>query len=605
MGSRGPERLPDGVLERRGSALAKSRKKEKRDATEQAEQAKQPHVWIENDSRQVLRKICKTGIPGYDPWDQGAGYRWDYDLACKAIGFFQNRLTHVKGAKARKPFILERWQKAIIGNLFGWVSKSDGTRRYREAFLLIPRKNGKTPMAAGILLYMLFEDGEPGAEIYGAASTYKQASLVFAHARGMVLQDRGDPSRNGDGEPLADRCKIFKGQAKAIELHSDFSIYHVIAADAEPSHGFNTHGAVVDELHAQPNRDLVDTLETSIIGRENPLIVHITTADFDRESICNEKQDIAQLVIDNAGDENKPGFVPTLLPVIYAATTDDDWTDEKVWRRVNPNLDVCVSLKALRVLGEKAKDVPSFENTFKRLHLNIRTKSDKKFFDMDQWDGPCAAPVDAEALKGRKCYGGLDLSSRSDVSALVLVFPDEDGGYDVLPFFWIPGENAHRRERKDRVPYITWSNQGYVELTDHNRIDQCLIRKKINGLGELYDIQSICIDRWDASKITSELQDDGFEMIEFGQGMASMTSPTKEVEAMVMGGNLRHGGNPCLRWMANNTAVEEDAAGNLKPSKKKSHEKIDGIVALIMALARGMVMPSGVSVYKDRGLLSV
>ncbi len=534
--------------------------------------------------RKWLRIIQQ--IPGYDPVATAAPGEWfDPKAAQLALDFFPECLTHIKGALAGQPFELEPWQAAPIANMFGW-KRADGTRRYRTVLILIARKNGKTTTAAGIVNYVLFCDNEPGAEIYSAAADREQAHLVFEPAAGMVRND----------DMLRARAIIY---TKSIVLKDYSAAYRTISADAHTKHGYNTHCAVIDELHAQPNRDLVDVLTTSTGSRRQPLIIYITTSDFDRESICNETCDYAAKVRD--------GIIPdsSFLPVIYEASLDDDWTKRKTWAKANPNLGVSVSTEYIKAQCQKAQEIPAYENTFKRLHLNIRTEQAVRWLPLEKgWDR-CADPVDPEALKGEPCFAGLDMASTTDVAALVLYFPS--AGHAVLPFFWIPEEGAHARERRDRVPYVTWAREGHINLTEGNVIDYDRIRARINELGEIYHIREIAIDRWNSTQLQTQLAGDGFEIVPFGQGFASMSSPSKELEKLILSNSLRHGGNPVLRWMASNVAVETDAAANIKPSKKRSTEKIDGIVALVMAIGRAQVDQGddSASVYAERGLLHV
>jgi len=585
------------------------------------QQAKAPQLKAEKRIRaKSIRGLDRIidDIPGYNPRRDADGCWFDRKRAIAAIRFFQEQLHHVKGPKAGRLFELERWQQAIIANLFGWqraggkcpicgqanrpdirrCGKCDLDlirRRYRQAFIFVPRKNGKTPMAAGMILYMLDQDGEAGAEIYGAASEYKQAALVFDHARGMVLRD----------DSLRERYKIYAGQAKAIQRDDgsdDFSTYNVISSEAFSKHGYNTHAYVVDELHTQPNSDLIDTLETSTGARRQPLAIFITTSDYEREgSICNEKYAYACNVRD--------GVIPdsAFLPVIYEAEKDDDWTDSATWAKANPNLDVSVSREYIAMACKAAQQTPRLENVFKRLHLNLRTEQDVRWFSLERWDN-CSGIVDANALKDQECWAGLDLSTTTDISAFCLIFPTawqkagEVASIAVLPFFWIPRDNAHERERRDHVPYVEWLKAGMIEGTGHNVIDYDVIRHRIGEIGTQYKIKEIAIDRWNATQLATQLQGDGFDVIGFGQGYASMSAPSKEFERLVLAGALAHGGHPVLRWMASNVAVETDAAGNVKPSKKKSAERIDGIVATIMALGRLMVRTEKKSVYASRGV---
>lgn len=511
-----------------------------------------------------------TTLPGYDPYASAEGFEFNEEAARAAVQFFHEELCHVKGAKARHPFILEEWQQAIIGNLFGWKDER-GLRRYRECFIEVARKNGKSPMAAGILLYVLFNDDEPGAEIYGAASEYRQASLVFEHARGMVAYN----------PRLAGRAQIFKGQAKAIQLGEDegWSTYRVIPASEDAIHGGNIHCAVIDELHAIDKRGVVENIMTGTGARLQPLIIHITTSDYERESICNEKEDYAKKVREGVIDD------PRFLPVIYEAQLDDDWTDPDVWTRANPNLGVSVSREYLERECQRAKDSTPYLNTFKRLHLNIRTMSDVAWLQIEDWDA-CLSQEEPE--DGATCFAGLDLASTTDIAALSLVFPRETG-YLLRTRYWAPRDSAIKRERDDRVPYVAWADEGHITLTQGNVIDYDVIRRDIGTLGQRYDIREIAIDRWNSTQMQTQLVGDGFEIVQYGQGFASMTAPTKELEALVLDKGLAHDGDPVTRWMASNVMVEIDAAGNLKPSKAKSNEKIDGIVSTIMGLGRAML----------------
>ncbi|MBE7508496.1 MAG: terminase [Planctomycetia bacterium] len=425
-------------------------------------------------------------------------------------------------------------------------------------------------MAGGLGNLLTFADGEPAAQTYCAAADREQARLVFNAAKTMVL-----------AEPeLASRSKCY---TNAIVVESTGSVLKVISAEAYSKHGINAHGIIVDELHAQPDRELVDVLMTSTGARRQPLVIYITTADFDRPSICNEKYDYAVKVRDGIIED------PAFLPVIYEAKQDDDWTDPEVWAKANPNLGISVSMEYLERECRRARETPSYENTFKRLHLNMKTQQDVRWLSMETWDACGKLKFDESSLEGERCFAGLDLSTTTDISAFVMVFPREDGQVALIPRFWIPAESAEKRERRDRVPYTTWARQGYIEMTSGNVVDYDTIRARLNELKERFNIAEIAIDPWNATQLSIQLQGDGFEVVTFGQGFKDMTAPSKELEKLVMSDKLRHGGHPVLRWMASNVAVETDAAGNLKPSKKKSTERIDGIVATVMGLGRAVL----------------
>lgn len=538
-----------------------------------------------NGANVKWRSLFKL-IPGYDAEaTAGRGDKFDGELADSIISWISSELTHIEGlGVAGKPLNLEPWQQAIVGCAFGW-KRSDGTRRYREVFQYVPRKNGKSTLLGALINLVAICDGEPGAQIYSAAADREQATLVYRQAKGMLMN-------NPD---LAEGTRVYS-TFKSIEYPKGV-VYKALSAEADTKHGFNTHFVAVDELHAQPNRDLVDVLITSTGSRKQPLVWYITTADFDRDSICNEKLDYAEKIRDGIISDR------AFLPVIYAASMEDDWTDPKVWERVNPNLGISVSREYIERECQRAKDTPTYENTFKRLHLNIKTQNDVRWLSIEKWDA-CNDAADAELLAGRDCYGGFDLSSKIDLTAWVLVFPptDEDPKWRVLPRFWAPADNAEMRERRDRVPYLSWARLGHIELTPGNVVDYDYIKAAILEDSRRFQIKGIAYDQWNATQIALQLQAEGANVMEFGQGYRSMSEPTKELEKLVMEKMLAHGGNPVLRWMASNVSVESDPAGNLKPSKKKSTEKIDGIVATVMALGLAIADPQGPSIYDERGI---
>lgn len=546
---------------------------------------------INLDTVRLLRSL-----PGYDPFAQAGECRFDADAAWRAVEFFRTQIKHVKGERAGKSFALERWQTALVANLLGWILP-DGTRRYRECLLYVPKKNGKTAWAAGLLLYMLTEDGEQGAEIYSAASSREQASLVFSHATGMVKQN----------PRLRKLLKLYgdKGgsQMRSILFEEQLSSYRCLAADVNTVDGANPHFSVIDELHRHKSPDLANLLQASTGARRQPLTLYTTTADYNRPSLCNTMLAYAKSVRENDGDTEKPGYDPAFLPVVFETPKDADWQKPEVWRAANPNLDVTISEEFVRRECQKAMESPTKLNDFLRLRLNIVTDADVAWLTMAAWDA-CAAPVDLGELEGAACWAGLDMASTSDLTAFVLLFPEH--GNALLPFFWVPGASARKRERLDRVPYLSWIAGGLVEQTGGNVTDYDVVRARINEIGKRFNVREIAIDRWNSTQLQTQLIGDGFEVVPFGQGFASMAAPTKEFERLMLECNLRHGGNPVLRWMAGNVMVESDAAGNIKPSKKKSVEKIDGIVAGIMALGRAMVREEATgSVYETRGLLTV
>lgn len=516
-------------------------------------------------------------LPGYDPEATAApGERFVPELAEHALTFIDTHLALIEGEAAGRTGWLEPWQRAIVACLFGWV-RADGTRRYRESLIYVPRKNGKTPFCAALTNYVAYCDDEPGAQLYSAAAEREQAALIFRHASGMIARN-----------PLLEaKAKVYR-TFRSIEIPTTGTVYKALSSDADTKHGLGAHLVIVDELHAHRDGELVDVLLTSTAARRQPLVIYITTADYARESVCNRKYDYASSVRDRLIADS------SFLPVIYEATPDEDWTDPKVWAKANPNLGVSVKLDYLRRECERAKNEPTYENTFKRLHLNIRTQQDVRWLSVEKWDA-CSEPVDVATLAGRTCWAALDLSTKLDITASVLLFPptDADPKWRVLPRFFIPEENARQREKRDRVPYITWADQGFVTLTPGNVVDYDAVGGALLEDARRFDLREVAYDPWNATHLALQLQADGATMVEFRQGFASMSEPTKELERLVVSQELAHGGNPVLAWMASHVAVELDPAGNVKLSKRKSTERIDGLVALVMALGRAMVRPQG------------
>lgn len=534
-----------------------------------------------------LKEVIKL-IPGYDPYTTAGDCRFDAESAQTALDFFSECLRHVEGALAGSPLALEPWQQAIIANLFGW-KRPDGTRRFREALIIVPRKNGKTTIVAGLVLFMLFCDKEPGAQVYSAAADRDQANLVFRIAKAMVL---------GESE-LAERCEIYHN---SIVIEETNSSYKAISAEASTKHGYNTHCVVIDELHAQPNRDLVDVLMTSTGARRQPLVVHITTADFDRESICNEKYTYAC----NVRDGKFPD--PAFLPVVYEALPEDDWTSPEVWAKANPNLGVSVSKDYLARECQRAKETPSYENTFKRLHLDIRTQQDVRWLSLESWDA-CGQDFDFDALLDRKVFGALDLASKEDITALVwLGLPRHDGDqWIVFPRFWVPQEGAELRERRDRVPYVTWGREKHITLTPGSRTSYRMVQQQfIEDVKRLkLGKESVGADQWNLELFRQEIDPDSQYIVEYGQNMRNLSAPTKELSSLVTSRMVRHNRNPVLRWMAGNVAIHEDSNENQRPVKSKGTERIDGIVACVMAI--GMAMNAEqpkANTYSFRGILT-
>lgn len=520
-------------------------------------------------------------IPGYDPWRDADGWAFDAAPAERALEFFDEVLTFADGPKAGESFQLEDWQKAIVVNLYGWWNGD--RRRYREAFIFCPRKNGKTPLLASLLLHEMVCHPTPGGQYYSAAADRDQAALIYRDAAKMVGND-----------DLLSSLFSMTPSSKLIQRKDTGQFFKALSSEAHTKHGLRPCFVAVDELHAHPNAELVDTLTTgTAVKGMQPLVLYITTADYNRESVCNTKYKYACGVRD--GVVNDPAF----LPVIYEAKREDDWTDPEVWKRCNPNYGISVSEEYLARECERAKVEPSYQNTFKRLHLNIQTESVEAWFRMDQWDACGADTVTEDMLRNNDCYAGLDLSSTKDITAFVLFFPD--GGY-VLPYFWLPGDTAEERQRKDGVPYTEWTQAGQIIETDKNHIDDNAIFDKICELGLKFNIRQIAFDGWQAASMFNRLAAHGFDAVKFPQTINMMNSPSKRLESMLADGEIKHGGHPVLRWMATNTVKEQDNKGFIRPSKKHSSEKIDGIAALIMAIGAADAAEQEVNWYTPGGL---
>ena len=538
-----------------------------------------------------IKEHIMRNLKKYTPTPYMAeGSNYNKASADYAVMFIEN-LCHTKGTWAGKPFELIDWQEQIIRELFGTL-KPNGYRQFNTAYIEIPKKQGKSELAAAVALLLTCGDGEERAEVYGCAADRQQAAIVFDVAADMV---RMCPA-------LSKRVKILASQKRLIYTPTN-SFYQVLSAEAYSKHGFNIHGVVFDELHTQPNRKLFDVMtKGSGDARMQPLYFLITTAGTDTHSICYETHQKAKDIIEGRKID------PTFYPVIYGADESDDWTDPKVWKKANPSLDITVSIDKVKAACESAKQNPGEENAFRQLRLNQWVKQAVRWMPMEKWD-KCAFSVDEDELEGRVCYGGLDLSSTTDITSFVLVFPplDDEDKYIILPYFWIPEDNLTLRVNRDHVPYDVWERQGYLQTTEGNVVHYGFIEQFIERLGERFNIREIAFDRWGAVQMVQNLEGMAFTVVPFGQGFKDMSPPTKELMKLVLEQKIAHGGHPVLRWNMDNIYIRTDPAGNIKADKEKSTEKIDGAVATIMALDRAIRCGNdcGASVYDERGLLII
>lgn len=489
------------------------------------------------------------------------------------------RLRHTKGRFAGQPFEPDCWQVAYyLAPVFGWVAKSRDSGEYARiittAWVELPRKNGKTQTASGTALYLTGADNEPGAQVVCAATNKDQAKFAFDPMKQTV---RGSPA-------LTKHFDAF--QSKIIHKASG-SVFEPVANVGDAQHGRDLHGGIIDEVHLHKTNDLIEAIETGTGSRIQPLILFITTADAGRRHTpYDEKRTRIEKLARGVLKD------PTTYGVVFAAEPGDDPFAESTWKKANPGYGISPTKRFMQTAANKAKDSPAELASFLRLHLGIRTKQQTRFLDLGAWDNN-ASIVDMSRLKGRRCFGGLDLGSTSDLTALAWVFPDEAGCFDVLLRCWAPEDSIENLDSRTAGAASVWVKQGWLATTPGNVTDYDFIEEQINRDRDEFLVQEIAYDRWNAQQLVNDLMADGAPMITMGQGFASMSAPTKDLQRLILTGTpenpvIRHGGNPLLRWMVDNFAVAIDPAGNVKPDKVNAGDKIDGVVALIMALSRAI-----------------
>jgi phage terminase large subunit-like protein len=529
-----------------------------------------------------IRLACRRHLRDLETGHE-RGLHFDADAAQRAIDFF-GFLKHSKGEWAGQPFELSPWQAFVVGCIFGW-KRGDGLRRFRLAYVEVPRKNGKSTLAAGVGLYLFIADEEPGAEVYTAATKRDQARITHGEATRMV---KASPA-------LMRRVRIYKDN---LSIEDSASKYEPLGADADTMDGLNVHAAIIDELHAHKTRDVVDVLETATGARRQPLIFEITTAGFDQESICREHHDYSVQVLENTIEDD------TWFGYIAAIDDGDDWTDPETWRKANPNYGVTVKPDDLERKCLKAQHLPAAQNAFLRLHGNVWTEQEHRFVDLALWDEN-AGEVNEEELAGLECYGGLDLSSVQDMTAWLMVFPyDKDPDeVDILCRFWVPEARLTDPHNRYRAQYQAWARQGKLMTTPGDAVDYGFIKAQILADAKRFHLVDMAIDRlFQGYQVGTDLQEEGIKVVGMGQGFLSMAGPMREFERRLLAKKLHHGGHPVFRWMAANLSVKQDAAGNLKPDKATSQGRIDAFPALMGGLDRAMRHETARSVYDERGV---
>lgn len=511
------------------------------------------------------------------------GRYFDKKAAMRAIHFIE-KLKHTKGEWAGQRFRLEPWQQFVLWNIFGWKN-ADGMRRFRYAYIEIARKNGKTALSAGIGLYMLFADGESRPEVYSAATVKDQAKICFSDAVEIVkatdLKNYLTPYRNSIVYEL-------KGGTMK-PLSSDYGTHD----------GLNPSCGIIDEFHAHKDSGMFDVIKSAFGARRQPLMFIITTAGFDKSGVCYAYRENVIKVLRGVNEDD------SLFGIIYTLDDKSEWDDPKMWIKANPNLGVSLSADYLADQVKDAKNRPEAVRNVMTKNVDLWVDAERTWILDDVWQ-KCIGTTAPADLKGCACWGGLDLSNVSDITAYVLLFHENDR-FQLLPYFWIPEEKMLEKIRKENINYDKWAAEGYVTVTPGNVIDYDFVKADILRIVADYDLRTSAYDRWNSSQTIIDLQNEGMECNPFGQGYGSMSAPTKEFEKLVLTGKIEHFGNPVLRWMLASTLVKTDPAGNIKPDKEKSTQKIDGIVASIMALGEWMTAQADdeSNPYENRGLLTL
>lgn len=524
------------------------------------------------------------------PGGHPKGYYFDEAAGQRVVDFIERYCKHHKGEWAGRPLILEPWQKKALVIVFGWM-RADGTRRFRTAYIEIPRKNGKSELAGGVGLYLLIADDEPGAEIYSTATKKDQAKIVWGAAEAMV---KASPA-------LKKRIRAYKNNLSCERLGSKFE---PLSAESGTLDGLNAHGNLTDEAHAHKDRHVYDVVATSMGSRRQPLNWVITTAGiYNPETIGWELHERAIQILDGVIEDD------TFFAFIAAADDGDDWEDPATIAKANPNIGVSVKWEYLLEQRDRAKTTPSFLNTFLRYHLDRWTEQHERWIPIEMWNA-CDRVVSEKDLEGEMCWAALDLSSKLDITALVLCFPRPGKIYDFLFRFWCPQETIMQRSKEDRVPYDAWSRDGWIISTPGNVVDYDFPIAELETLSKRFQIVEVAYDPWNATATATDLQEKGLVLVEFGQGYKSMSEPTKEFEKLVVAKQIGHatdrGVHPVMRWMVANVAVKRDPADNLKPDKSSAIGRIDGVVGSIMSLGRAIVSPELMpSVYETRGVRSL
>ena len=510
------------------------------------------------------------------------------NIACE----FAESMVLTKSTKSGRPekLTLLPHTRKLLANLYGW-RRDVGVRLIRKVYFGLGRKNAKTQIAALIALLELFLTDEMSPEIYMAAKDRDQASVCFQAAADMI-------NAHDELRELA----IITPSRKTIHNPVNNGLIKALSSEGRSKHGLNPSVVIFDELHAwtPAEQELYDALTTGSGARKNPLQIITTTAGTEQQSICYREYEYAQRVAAGIVED------PTYLPLIYEVPADADWTDESLWSLANPALGSILSLADLREHRDKALEQPSEQNKFRRLYLNQWVNAETQWISLKEWDA-CKVDGCTDRLDGRECYGGLDLSATTDLTAFVLAFPDK-GGVILKPMFWVPAEGLAEKSKRDRVPYDVWVKQGWIRTTPGKAIDYSFITHQILQDAKRYNLRRVAYDRWGMDSIFSAFESSNIEMAKFGQGHGSMSTPSKQFEISILRRQLKHDGNPVLRWNLDCTTTESDAAGGIKPVKphrERSSKRIDGVVASIMAMAQVDIGDKTPNPYATRGFVTI
>ncbi|WP_448192716.1 terminase large subunit [Azospirillum sp. sgz301742] len=506
------------------------------------------------------------------------------ERAARAERFIGN-LKLTEGRFAGQPFAMPDFQRNVVRKLYGCVDHN-GRRRIRTAAIWLPRGCGKTTWASALgLLHLMGPEREAAGQVAVAAADREQAGIAY---RSALRTTRAD-------QRLASEVRVQESTKQLVHPKTN-SILKAYASESYTAHGAAISLLIADEIHAwQSNngRELYMTLTQSMGKRAEPLTLIISTAGCGQNSIAWELWDYSLKVA--RGEVEDDSF----LPVIYAADKDDDWKDSAVWQRVNPSIGAGYrDLAEMEVMARRAAEVPAHAVAFKQYYLNIwQEGAAEPWLPMDVFDEG-AVPVDEDALAGRPCYVGLDLSSTSDLTAAVAAFPDGEGGYDVLCRAFVPADNIRRRAEHAKVNYPAWVESGHLTATPGNTVDQGAVIAAICDWAERFDVREVALDRWQAASVEQALMAEGLPVVRFGQGFRDMSPAVRELERAILARQFRHGGDPVLRWCIGNVVLDTDPAGNSKITKARAPEKVDLAVAACMALGRALSNDAGPSIYE-------